>query len=157
MLVGLTLVAAAVAQRRRVLGHPSKRPAFPPLPRLGIPTALALVAAVVLTVIAVRTAADGLRDQRRDSHFSALWIVPAETGEVEVGLWNHQGSVHDYEVRVERDGTTLHRWGKRLGPYKHEEVLLAQAGLPGSGPVVVSLYRDSELYRRVELQAEGGP
>jgi hypothetical protein len=159
LLVAITLVATAVAQRRRA-SQSSRKAERPPrhLPRVGLPTGLAMLAALVLTIVAIDTAAEGLHDQRAESHFSSLWIAPQEPGEgsVEIGVWNHQGSVYTYQLSVDREGITLWQWEGRLGSYRRKQVTLAPAEIPGSGPLVVSLYKSGVLYRRVELQTGGG-
>lgn len=157
ILVVITLVAAAVAQRRRALTPaPSRTSHLPPLPKLGVPTALALLAAVALTVLAVRDATAGLQDQRGESHFSALWAVPTGPGGIETGVANHQGAVHRFGLFVEREGVVLRGWKRRLGATQSERFSLDPSQLTGHGPVTVSLYRDGKLYRRVAIQLGAG-
>jgi hypothetical protein len=156
VLVAVTLAAAAVAQRRRAISRvPSTASQLPPLPKLGAATGLALLAAVALTVLAVRSATAGLQEQRSESHFSALWAVPTDPGGLETGVSNHQGAVHRFNLLVERKGVFLRGWKGRLGATQSESFSLDQSQLSGSGPVTVSLYRDGELYRRVEIQLRG--
>lgn len=156
LLVTITLVAVGIAQRRRVSRSSSPTERIPLLPRMGLPTVLAMLAATVLTVVAVDTASDGLREQRAEARFTALWIVPGKSaGSVEVGIWNHQAAVHTYRLILERDGTTQEQWRGRLGAHENEQVELGPADLSGTGPLTVSLYKDGALYRRTELQAGG--
>jgi len=155
LMVATVLVAAWIARRRR-LPRPSRTARRSP--RVGLPTALALLASLALAIVAIDTAVDGLQDQRAEAHFSSLWIVPeeAEGGAVEIGVWNHQGAVHTYLLSAERAGATLWRWEGRLGSQKRKQVVLDPTQIPGSGPLQVSLYRDGLLYRRTELETGVG-
>ena len=153
ILVLVTLAAAAVALRRRAVARtPLQTPHLPSLPRPGAATALALLAAVTLTVLAVRSATAGLQDQRGEAHFSGLWAVPTGAGGIETGVSNHQGAVHRFGLFVEREGVVLRGWKRRLGATQSEAFSLDPSQLTGRGPVTVSLFRDGELYRRVEIQ-----
>jgi hypothetical protein len=158
LVVATVLVAAAIARRRPTSrsSQAAKRP--PRLPRVGAPTALAMLAALVLAIVAINTATDGLREQRAESHFSSLWIVPQGPGgdSVEIGVWNHQGAVYTYRLIVERAGTALWGWEGRLGSQKRRQVTLSPAQIPGSGLLQVSLYKSGVLYRRTELQTGVG-
>ncbi|MFI5025416.1 MAG: hypothetical protein ACHQCI_01515, partial [Solirubrobacterales bacterium] len=155
LMVATVLVAARVARRRRLprLSRPSRR-SF----RLGLPTALAMLASLVLAVVAVDTAVKGLHDQRAEANFSSLWVVPeGPSGDsVEIGVWNHQGDVHTYLLSVERGGAALWRWEGRLGSQKRAQVALDPTQIAGSGELRVSLYRDGVLYRRTELETGVG-
>jgi hypothetical protein len=163
LLTAVTLLACAVAQRRR-LAPPRREPKrLPQLPRPNWPTALAIVAAVAIAVVAVDTAAEGLEDQRGMSHFSSLWIVPDadQGGSLEVGVWNHLGAAHDYRILVDRGGIVLRDRRLRLGPHQQLQMTLAAPELIGSEIpskelVVVTLYKDGVPYRRTEFDAGVG-
>ncbi len=159
VLVAIALAAAWIARRRRAAT--SSDPAAERrsrLPRLGLPNALAILTAVILTVVAVDAAIEGLRDQRAESHFSSLWTLPHGPAEesVEIGVLNHQGSVYTYRLSVDRAGTPVWLWEGRLGAHKRKQVILGLSEIPGSGPLVVTLYKSGIPYRRTELQSGSG-
>jgi hypothetical protein len=149
LMLGTVLIASAVAQRRD-LPRPSShgRPA-----RIGVPTAIAFFACLVMTVVAVTSAADGIEQQRAKIEFSSLWIVPHGPGGtgIEIGLWNHQAAVHTYLISVEQAGKPFWRWQGKLGPRKGKRVLIAADQIPGPGELQVTLFGDGAFYRRVEL------
>lgn len=163
LLTAVTLLACATAQRRR-LAPPRREPKrLPRPPRPGWPTALAIVAAVALAVVAVNTASEGLESQRGMSHFSSLWIVPAadQDGSLEVGVSNHLGAAHDYRILVDREGIVLRDRRLRLGPHQQLQMTLAAPELigpevPSKKLVVVTLYKDGVPYRRTEFETGVG-
>lgn len=154
-LTSVTLIASAVAQRRRVLRPPAEDGARPAPVRVGLATMAVSLIALAIAIAAVNVAIDGLHRQRAESHFSSLWVVPqAPGGAVEVGVWNHQGEVHEYRLSVESGGRQLRRWEGRLGSRAGKRMLLDPSEVPDAGQVVVSLYEDGVLYRRTELQGD---
>jgi uncharacterized membrane protein len=155
ILTAITLAACEVARRRRAgLKDAAKRRR---LPRLDAPTAIAAILAVGFAAIAVRSATAGEEEQRAESHFSALWIVPkGGTGNVEVGVVNHQGAVHAYRLLVTADGRRLRDRERRLGSRARVSVLLAAAEIPPGARLIATLYRDGAVYRRAELQSRAG-
>jgi uncharacterized membrane protein len=165
LLTSITLAACAIAQRRRARQTPvreRKRPQSPrasrersQLPRLELPTALTALIGVAAAIAAIAIAVDGLQDQRAESTFSALWVVPPKPGSaaVEVGILNHQGAAHEYRLEVESKGRTIQDWQGRIGARGRKRVLLGPATVPPGTQLTISLYRDGVLYRRTELQA----
>lgn len=120
-------------------------------------TAVALLVAAALAAGCVAIAAKGLREVRAESQFSALWVVPRGGSRgAEVGIWNHQGRVHEYRLTVEAVGRTVAAWRGSLGPRQEKQVVLAPGTFPPGARLVVSLYRDGSLYRRTELEPQGG-
>ncbi len=158
MLAAITLAGCAVAYRRRATLSADRLKPSPFLPRLDVPTALTALIALVLAVVAVRTAIDGLRDERAAAHFTALWVAPQADGSdgVEIGITNHQGAVHEYSVVVDGAGKTIRKWQGRLGSREDKRVILEPALIPSGARLIVSLYRDGVLYRRTKLQTEIG-
>jgi uncharacterized membrane protein len=155
-----TLIASAVAQRRRIA---SPRPVrLRAAPRPGLPTVLAMVIAIAVAVEAISLAADGLENQHGGSRFAALWIVPGpDDGSVDVGVSNHLGATHEYRLRIDRGGMVLRNLRLRLGPHQHLQTTLSASelvspALPGKRQVVATLYKDGTIYRRTELQTGGG-
>ncbi len=158
LLTAITLIACGVAQSRRI-ASPMRKTELPGFPRLGWLTSLAIVAAIALAGVAVNTATEGIEDQRGMSHFSALWIVPAEgeNGALEIGIWNHLGTEHDYRLLVDEEGRVLRNRPLRLGPHQRLQMTIATPQLttsemPGRGRVVATLYKDGVPYRRVEIE-----
>ncbi|MFL5901612.1 MAG: hypothetical protein ACJ75S_10500 [Solirubrobacterales bacterium] len=158
VLVAIVLVAARIARSRRAATSSDPAQRRSRLPRLDLTTALAVLAALILTVVAVEAASDGLRDQRAESHFSSLWALPYGPAEesVEIGVQNHQGSVYTYGLSVDRAGIPVWLWEGRLGAHKRKQVILGVSEIPGSGPLAVTLYKSGVPYRRTELQPGSG-
>jgi uncharacterized membrane protein len=164
LLASITLAGCAIAQRRRtrqtpILNQNRPRPsrASPGRSRLSqleLPTALTALVGVAAAIAAIVIAVDGLQEQRAESHFSALWVVPPKpnSGAVEVGILNHQGAAHEYRLEVEARGREIEDWQGRIGSHGRKRVLLGPGTTPPSALLVISLYRDGVLYRRTELQ-----
>jgi hypothetical protein len=157
LLTAIVLLASEAARRRRA--PQPRRASGERLPRPGLAAALAILAAVAVAAIAVALAIGGVRDQRAESHFSALWVVPARTGAgaVEIGVLNHQGASHDYRIEASDRGATVWHWHGRLGATQRKEVVLDSSQIPARARLAVSLYRDGVVYRRTELQVGGAP
>lgn len=159
ILVAVTLASCAVALRRRAGLAPdrlrsSPRPVLP-----GVPTAIGMLAAAALAAVAVWTAIGGVQDQRAESNFTALWIVPSKyagASGVQIRISNHQGAVHSYRLLVTGAGRTIQEWDGRLGARQQFQVEVGAAVIPTGARLVASLYRDGTLYRRVKLQTEVG-
>lgn len=158
ILAATTLAACEIARRRRAGLADEQRRRLSRRPRLDAPTALAVLVALALAVVAVRTAIAGEQDQRSQSHFTALWIVPSDggSGDIEVGLSNHQGAVHDYRLVVKGGSRVLRDWEGRLGARTQGRLLLDPETFPPGIRLVATLFRDGARYRRVELQTEAG-
>jgi hypothetical protein len=154
ILTSITLASCVVAHRRRAPLRPDQIPAPSRRTGLDAPTAIGALAAVALAVFAVWTAIDGLQDQRSESNFTALWIVPLEDGAagVEIGVSNHQSDVHRYRLIVTGEGQTIREWDGRLGARKQLRLDLEPLLIPTGARLVVSLYRNGALYRRAKLQ-----
>lgn len=158
VLVAIVLVAARIARSRRAAASSDPAGRRSRLPRLGLPNALAILAAAILTVVAVDVAIEGLRDQRAESHFSSLWALPHGPAEesVEIGIQNHQGAVYTYRLSVNRAGIPVWLWEGRLGAHKLKQVVLGLDEIPGSGPLDVTLYKSGIPYRRTEVEPGSG-
>jgi uncharacterized membrane protein len=164
LLGAITLAGCEVARRRRRApgairsrSHPSRWRRGERALRLDAPTAITVLIGVGAAVAAVVIATDGLQEQRAEARFSALWAVPLDStsGAVEVGVLNHQGTVHDYRLEVEAAGREIQQWRGRLGSRERKRVVLPAGTLP-PGTLVFSLYRDGSLYRRTELHTGTG-
>lgn len=164
LLVSITLAGCAIAQRRRTRQAPirdQKRPQSPRAnpersrpSRLELPTVLTALIGVAAAIAAIAIAVDGLQEQRAESHFSALWVVPPKpnSGAVEVGVLNHQNAAHEYRLEVEAGGREIQDWQGRIGSRGRRRVLLGPGMIPPGTRLLISLYRDGVLYRRTELQ-----
>lgn len=159
LLAAVTLAGCAIAQRRRTLVRELQRArrssdGASPWPRLDLPTAATVLVGFAAAVVAVVIAVNGLQEQRAESHFSALWVVPqAPASEaVEIGVLNHQGAPHTYRVELRAAGRTVDLWHGRLASRANKRVLLAPGAVPAGRELVVSLFRDGALYRRVTMQ-----
>jgi uncharacterized membrane protein len=164
LLASITLAGCAIAQRRRTRQTPIRKRNRPQSPRasrersrlsrLELPTALIALIGIAAAIAAIVIAVDGLQDQRAESNFSALWVVPPKpsSSAVEVGILNHQSSAHEYRLEVESRGRKIQNWQGRIGARGRKRVLLGAASVPSGTQLAISLYRDGVLYRRTELQ-----
>lgn len=168
VLSAITLAACGIAQLRRGAAAPIQDGSHSPPPsradrrrlsRADLPTAIAVAVAVAATITAVAIASEGLREQRAESHFSALWIAPrarAPKG-IEVAIDNHQGAVREYRLTVSADGREIESWRGKLGARKRKALVLAPGTFRSGARLVADLYRDGALYRRTELQTGAEP
>ncbi|MDX6609630.1 MAG: hypothetical protein QOF85_1555 [Solirubrobacterales bacterium] len=166
LLTSITLAGCAIAQRRRTRQTPIReqnRPRPPRaspgdsrLSRIELPTALTALIGVAAAIAAIVIAVDGLQEQRAESHFSALWVVPPKPNSdaVEVGILNHQGAAHEYRLEVKASGREIQDWQGRIDSHGRKRLLLGPGTVPPGARVVISLYRDGVLYRRTEMQTE---
>lgn len=166
LLASITLAGCAIAERKRRRTRQTqtgdrKRPQpqrgsreRSSLSRRELPTVLTALIGVAAAIVAIVITVDGLQDQRAESNYSALWVVPPtpNSGAVEVGILNHQGSPHLYRLEIENEGRTIQDWEGRIGARGRKRVLLSPATVPPGTQLTVSLYRDGLLYRRTELQ-----
>jgi uncharacterized membrane protein len=164
ILASITLAGCAIAQRRRARQRPIRDRKQPRAPRasrersrlsqLELPTALTVLIGVAAAIVAIVIAVDGLQDQRAESNFSALWVVPPSPNSkaVEVSILNHQDAAHAYRLEVEADGKEIQDWQGRIGARGRKRVLLGPAMVPPGTQLAISLYRDGLPYRRTELQ-----
>lgn len=158
VLVSITLLAAAIAQRRRSSPRTGWVERPPALPRIGVLTTVAMLVAMGATAWSINLAVDGLHAQRAESHFTSLWVAPGlpGSGSVEIGIGNHQEKAHAYALSIALGRTPIRRWQGRLGPYSSKQLVLAPTAIPPKGELVVILYKDGTRYRRAELPIGGG-
>jgi uncharacterized membrane protein len=162
LLASITLAGCAIAQRRRTRQTPIRKRNRSQPPRasrersshLELPTALTALIGVIAAIAAIAITVDGLQDQRAESNYSALWVVPAKpsSSAVEIGILNHQSSAHEYRLEVESRGRKIQDWRGRIGARGRKRVLLGPKTAPPGTQLAISLYRDGVLYRRTELQ-----
>ena len=162
LLAAITLVGCAIAQSRRDPSQDLHRTQArnsdargAGWPRLDLPTAATASLGIAAAIVAISIATTGLQDQRAESHFTSLWVVPPtpRSEAVEIGILNHQGSTHSYRLEVEAAGQEIDRWRGRLASRANKRLFLAPGSVPAGTRIVVSLFRDGALYRRVEAQA----
>lgn len=149
LLLVLTLGCCAVALVRR---GPRRRGARGRPLTLSPLLAAALLAAAAICAVAIAVASNGAGDQLARSHFSSLWLLPADRSEEElaVGVENHEGRAVRYTLRVGSLQRVEEEWSLSL-----EAGETWSARVPASRLGVASfaaLYRGKTLYRRVSLQ-----
>jgi uncharacterized membrane protein len=159
LLLGTTVAATWVAQRRReLLPFEGASPNID-LPRLSPHAALAFAAAVALAVGAFSLALDSARDSRADAHFAELWVLPegdAGSGEgtVAIGVGNHEGRAVSFRLQaIQSDKVLLTRTVRLDRGEVWRTSLLAPASAPGE-PLRVVLLREGRVYREALLGNE---
>jgi uncharacterized membrane protein len=154
LLLLLTLRAVVAALAARDESRRDDQPSLS-LPRSFPLSAAALLAALLIAGWAIGIATRGAHRQAEDAPLSSLSVVPQReggTGPVSLGIWNQEGRENSYLLEVNRDGATLDGWQVRLAPGQQWQRRITASGIPGSGPLVVKLYRGGTLYRHVSLK-----
>jgi Protein of unknown function (DUF1616) len=157
----ITIGTCAVAGERRRRSGPVTRDRFR-LPRINLLSVVAIVLAGGIAAWGIKVATHGVYTQRQKSHFSSLWMVPnkespssANTGEVRLGVSNHEAGPVSYRLGVARGTKPLKSWRFRLDPGQRWSRTLATPRTSGAGRLVGSLYRNGAPYETVSLEAGG--
>ena len=117
---------------------------------------LAMVAALILVTLAIVVARAGVKQPSEP--FSALWVVPAPGGMLQVGLDNREEATTTYRVEVTRDGIVDATYPSiTLADGERWTALLAepQPGGPRLEMLVFLGSLSDVVYRRVTLSAGG--
>ena len=152
LLAALTLLATMIAAARRRQAPPASS-TIPGRRSLGLLSAAGILASLAIAGGAIAIAADGARDQSRRQVFTSLWAVPAGAAladGVTIGVWNHGGGTA-MRLEARRHGRPIGSWRLSLRGDQRWQTPLDGSLLPGPAPLVVSLYREGSLYRRVHL------
>lgn len=150
-----TIAAAAIANRRCVEApiQSSERRA----PRRPHPLALAaFVVAAAIAVWSVAIASDGVQEQRAESRFTSLWVVPAEGGELRVGVSNQEGDGAAYRLDLRVGSELVRAFRFDLAEDEQWQRSLPVPAQAAPGTLTGDLYRDGDLARTVRLEI-GGP
>jgi hypothetical protein len=136
------------------------RDTLPPLrseswvrPRAG--QVVAMAAAGALVVLALVIARAGVKQPAEP--FTAVWIAPASSGVVQIGLDNREGAPMSYRVDVTVDGSVEATFPVALEPGERWTTPLPVPN-PSGPRTEVLVYLDSApgvVYRRVTLAAGG--
>ena len=139
--IGLAAVTviAALAGARRGHGQPVPRPH---VPRIGLPAALALTAAVLLTGGAVALGFTTLHAPGDTLGTTALWISPRGDNNVAVGVHSVERGRRHYELDVRVAGQR----GRLIGPFalapgEERRLLLPAPTGPLGKPIVTVVLR----------------
>jgi len=139
--IGLAAVTviAALAGARRGHGQPVPRPH---VPRIGLPAALALTAAVLLTGGAVALGFTTLHAPGDTLGTTALWISPRGDNNVAVGVHSLERGLRHYELDVRVAGQR----GRLIGPFalapgEERRLLLPAPTGPLGKPIVTVVLR----------------
>ncbi|MGE5407104.1 MAG: hypothetical protein ACM3NV_00675 [Syntrophothermus sp.] len=154
LLVGLTLAATAVAQRRRARGRWGASRRRPRFSRLAPASALALAVAAAVGGAAIGVAAQGAREQQSRQAFVSLWAVPAgdaAPGSLRIGVWNH-GVRGRLRIEVGSEGKVLARLPVRLDAAGDWEATVSLTLAADAESVLVTLLRNNLAFRSVELK-----
>jgi hypothetical protein len=156
----VTVGAALVAGRRRAAAPPVER-RRPPRLRVSPLAAATLVTAALVAALAIKTATDGVHDQRARSHFSSVWMVPTgaplskTAPNVGVGVASHEPAPVSYRMSVSLGPTVLKDWRFRLYPEQRWTRYLVAPATAGGGRLLGRLYRDGAFYQTVSLETGG--
>jgi uncharacterized membrane protein len=153
----VTVTASVAALRRGRPWHWRQRPR-PTMPMLSPASSLAIVVAVGLAAWAVSIASAGARRDRVESHFTELWLLPANVAPpggdaVAIGVENHEGVPVSYLVRITQPGIQIADRTIRLRDGERWRTRLLVRGISSADPVEVTLVREGEVYRRAYLQS----
>ena len=160
-LLALVTVLASVQALKRRDGMPAdtEQPTLR-IPRIGLVSLLAMLAAIAIGGWAIAIATEGAHRQASEQRFSSLWLVPAgapqASSAVRVGVTNHEGRATTYHLSVGRAGRTIRRWRLRLEPDHTWQILVAASAISGTGPVIAQLDRHGRRYHRVVLRLGDG-
>jgi hypothetical protein len=158
ILFAVTVGAALLAgERRGPAGSPVE--ARFALPRLNPFSVAAIVAAMGLAAWGIEIATDGVYEQRRESHFSSLWMLsgepPVNAGRpihsVRLGVSSHEDAPVSYRLGVSQGPNLLKAWRFRLEPGQRWSRMLPTPNAIGPGRLVGRLYRGGAVYRTVSL------
>jgi len=159
LLAFATVLAAAVAWRRRDAAPAPTRAQRLGIPRFAVASLLAIMCAIGGAGWALATATDGVHRQLDAVRFSSLSVVPDDgsgsPSPVTIGVLNHEGRPATYGVIVRRGKRTVRRWRIQLGQGEEWRVRLGGAAIAGSGPVIARLDRGGRPYHRVALRMGG--
>lgn len=132
----------------------------PTLRRVDPPSVLAVALAVALAGWSISISSEGAREQRDETQFSELWVLPPGSADgrgegemVSIGVANEEGDVTSYRVRVTHGGDPLADWRVRLADGRDWESALPSPPISPAEPLEVALFRDGEVYRRAFLRA----
>ncbi|HUC06916.1 MAG TPA: DUF1616 domain-containing protein [Solirubrobacterales bacterium] len=151
-----TTIGAAWRALRRYPDRPLQWPAVVPWP---LPVAgVAFLIAAVIAALAVVSAGDGLREAQAKIRFTDFWLVTTSAGalapgeeQLEVGLRSHEGRPSRFGLRLSREGQVFFSRSLRLRAGESWERSFAVTDTPPDVPVVATLTRDGERYRRLDL------
>jgi uncharacterized membrane protein len=153
LLGGVTLVAAAVAARRR----PASAPSGARLERLGIKGASYLLLAAIMIGSAVLVADFGA-DAAPRSAFTQLWLLPTEGSgsAVQLGVRSAEQAQVDYRLELWSGERAIGAWPTlALAPDQSWEVTVELPADLAGQPIEALLYRQDAphtVYRRAFLQ-----
>lgn len=157
-LVTLAASAAALVRRDPMLDERAQ-PRFV-LPRANPLSAAAVLAAGAIAAGAIAIASEGARKERDDIRFTEVWVLPpagvaaGEERTVSIGLSNQEGHRAAFQVRVTHGGALLAKWGVSIGDGRRWERTLPPATISPAEPLLVTVLKDGEAYRRVYLRSE---
>jgi uncharacterized membrane protein len=157
VLIVVTLVAAAIAQRRGALPVPSRRVGA----ALPLPQALLLGAAALITCAALGVAVVGAQRAPMIG-FTQLWLLPSATqgtGSVNIGVENHENRTLHTTLVLTRGGQEIQRWPDlALADGATWQTTIALPTTGNNGAVEATLYQNDDptaIYRRVQLSPDG--
>jgi uncharacterized membrane protein len=161
LLFVVTVAACAAALRRR-----ENPPGEPLRPLFDVPGVNPLAAVAVLAAIAIASwafsiASNGAHEQHDEARFAALWALPqqgaAGAGRVTIGVSNHEGRPTEFQVRVTQRGRLLSGWRVPLGDGRRWQASLPAAAISEAAPLLVTLLKDGQVYRRTYLRRGPAP
>ena len=163
-LAAITAVCAVASLVRRCprsdgAPHPVSAGRRPAIGRSGAAVGgLAGACVAALLVATVLITGHSVTHRSGADHFTQLWALPspAKTGQITVGLYNHQGRAHAYRLAVRRRGRLLRAQTVALRSGGRWTATLS--GLPARGSVRVSVRSNGphRVHRWVEIRLDAG-
>jgi uncharacterized membrane protein len=149
-------IYAALRLRGESPGEPIAWPQAIPWP---LPVAtVAFVLAGVIAGLAIASAGEGLREAQAKIRFTDFWLLPDGAGplasggtRLRVGLRSHEGRPVRFGLQLSRDGRTIARRSLRLRAGEEWTRTFVVPEAPRGVPVLASLAREGQPYRRLDV------
>lgn len=162
LLLGATLAFLLVAARRRADAAPVDDIETLRLLLPGLPSLVALLAAIAIGGWAISIATAGQHRQFAREHFTGLWMLPEAApgtsppgAPLRVTVANHEGKRTAYTLQVLEGAKIIKHWQLDLPASRQWSSTVSVPTATGDVPVVAQLLRSGRPYRRVAIKVPG--
>lgn len=153
LLIGITLIATAVAWARRrnlpIQAFEQRRRRT----RASFVAVFLIGVAAAGAAVSVAIAVEGTREQQQRQSFASLWAYPVDGGPdaaIEVGVWNHGGPT-SYQLSVRIEGKVVENIPVHLESRPNWERILDPPVSASSNSLLIELIHAGRSYRSLEL------
>jgi uncharacterized membrane protein len=157
VLFGVTACAAGRALR-------AAAPPAPTAPRriqwALVPALVAFALAAGIAVLAIVSASNGLREAQAKIRFTGFWLLRERTDAasgataLSVGLRSHEGKKTRYVLHLSHGGVPILTRAIELRNGERWEREFSVEQTPTGGPVIATLNREGQPYRRLDVTPE---